>query len=201
MLKHASSPDWQPRGNEAILARCVRWLELAVIGLNLCPFAKAVHVKNQILWRISYAQASEQVGVELEQLLQELDSIDPEKSDTAVLVLPWAFDDFADYNDFLNEADRLLESMDFDGVFQIASFHPDYCFVDSQPTDLSNATNQAPYPLLHVLREASVTRVADNNPDIGKIIERNQLKLKSIGSAGWLSIRAQFREFSALSNK
>jgi len=177
--------------NAAILARCVRWLELAVIGLNLCPFAKAVHVKNQILWRISYAQESAQVAIELEQLLQELDSIDPEKSDTAVLVLPWALSDFADYNDFLNDADRLLESMDFDGVFQIASFHPDYCFVDSQATDLSNATNQAPYPLLHVLREASVTRVADNNPDIGKIIERNQAKLKSIGRSGWQTIRRQ----------
>jgi uncharacterized protein len=173
-----------------VLARSIRWLERAVIGLNLCPFAKAVHVKKQIVWRISYAEDTEQVAQALEQLLLELDAAEPEQTDTAVLVLPYALSDFYAYNDFLGDAEQLLESLAFDGVFQIASFHPDYCFAGEKSGALSNATNQAPYPMLHILREASVTKAADAFPDAAKITSRNQITLQNLGHEGWLKLRA-----------
>ncbi len=170
---------------QAILAATRHWLTRAVIGLNLCPFAKAVHVKGQIRYVVSSARDFAGVLAELERELQWLASADPQQIDTTLLILPDALGDFAEYNDTLYFADRLLEQLKLDGTLQIASFHPHYRFADSAPDDIENYTNRAPYPILHLLREQSIERAVDAFADASDIYEKNQATLRSLGHAGW----------------
>ncbi|HRO27604.1 MAG TPA: DUF1415 domain-containing protein [Luteimonas sp.] len=162
-----------------------RWLERAVIGLNLCPFAKAVHAKQQVRIVVSDASTErallEQLGEELALLRDTADDL----VDTTLLVHPQVLGDFLDYNDFLGEADALVEAMDLDGVLQVASFHPDYRFADSGPDDVENLTNRAPYPILHLLREASIDRAVEAYPEPDAIIERNIATVRALGFDGW----------------
>lgn len=162
-----------------------RWLERAVIGLNLCPFAKAVYLKNQV--RIVVSDASTERAL-LEQLGEEMALLRDTPADqveTTLLVHPQVLDDFLDYNDFLDEADALVEAMELDGVLQVASFHPRYQFADSAPDDVDNLTNRAPYPILHLLREESVDRAVAAYPDPDSIIERNIATVRALGLDGW----------------
>lgn len=162
-----------------------RWLERAVIGLNLCPFAKAVHAKGQV--RLVASDASTESAL-LEQLGEELALLrdtPAETIDTTLLVHPLVLSDFLDYNDFLDRADALVEAMDLDGVLQVASFHPDYQFADSGPDDVANCTNRSPWPTLHLLREDSVSRAVDAFPDPDAIVERNIATLEKLGRQGW----------------
>ena len=162
-----------------------RWLERAVIGLNLCPFAKAVYVKQQV--RIVISDASTERAL-LEQLGEELALLrdtPADEIDTTLLVHPQVLGDFLDYNDFLGDADALVEAMDLDGVLQVASFHPQYQFAGSEPDDADNLTNRAPYPILHLLREASIDRAVAAYPDPDAIIERNIATVRELGFAGW----------------
>jgi len=162
-----------------------RWLERAVIGLNLCPFAKAVYVKDQV--RIVVSDASTERAL-LEQLGEELALLrdtPAEAIDTTLLVHPQVLRDFLAYNDFLGEADALVETMELEGVLQVASFHPDYQFADSDPDDVENLTNRAPYPILHLLREASVDRAVEAYPEPDAIIERNIATVRALGFDGW----------------
>lgn len=162
-----------------------RWLERAVIGLNLCPFAKAVVAKGQV--RIVVSDAST-VRALLEQLGEELALLrdtPAEQVDTTLLVHPQVLGDFLDYNDFLDDADALVEALALDGVLQVASFHPDYRFAGSAPDDADNLTNRAPYPILHLLREASVDRAVAAYPDPDAIIERNIATVRTLGFEGW----------------
>ncbi len=161
------------------------WLEKAVIGLNLCPFAKAVHVKQQIRWVLSSAQDTEALLADLVAELQALAEADPELIDTTVLVHPQVLADFADYNDFLDLADAALVELELDGVLQIASLHPDYQFEDTEKDDISNFSNRSPYPTLHLLREDSVDRAVAAVPDAEHIYERNIETLEALGHAGW----------------
>ena len=161
------------------------WLEKAVIGLNLCPFAKAVHVKQQIRWVLSSAQDTEALLADLVAELQALAEADPELIDTTVLVHPQVLADFADYNDFLDLADAALVELELDGVLQIASLHPDYQFEDTEKDDISNFSNRSPYPTLHLLREDSVDRAVAAMPDAEHIYERNIETLEALGHAGW----------------
>ena len=161
-----------------------RWLERAVIGLNLCPFAKAVYGKQQV--RIVVSDASTERAL-LEQLGEELALLrdtPPDAIDTTLLVHPQVLGDFLAYNDFLDEADALVETLELDGVLQVASFHPDYQFADSGPDDVENLTNRAPYPILHLLREASVDRAVEAYPEPDAIIERNIATVRALGHAG-----------------
>ena len=170
---------------DAIEADVRRWLERAVIGLNLCPFAKAVYVKQQV--RIVVSDASTERAL-LEQLGEELALLrdtPPDTVDTTLLVHPQVLGDFLDYNDFLDDADGLVEAMDLDGVLQVASFHPDYRFADTAPDDPGNLTNRAPWPILHLLREDSIDRAVAAYPDPDGIIERNIETMRELGADGF----------------
>ena len=162
-----------------------RWLERAVIGLNLCPFAKAVYVKQQVRIVISDASTERALLEELGEELALLRDTPAEQVDTTLLVHPQVLGDFLDYNDFLGDADALVEAMDLDGVLQVASFHPQYQFAGSEPDDADNLTNRAPYPILHLLREASIDRAVAAYPDPDAIIERNIATVRELGFAGW----------------
>ncbi|MDH6150000.1 MULTISPECIES: DUF1415 domain-containing protein [Paraburkholderia] len=171
--------------HDAVIAATRHWLTEAVIGLNLCPFAKAAHVKGQIRYAVSEAHTLEAVLTDLEAELQTLVAADPAAIDTTLLILPRAFDDFLGFNDCLFFADRLVQQLRLEGVIQIASFHPHYQFEGSEPDDIENYTNRAPYPILHLLREDSIERAVQAFPDAEEIYERNQETLRRIGLAGW----------------
>lgn len=171
--------------NDAIVAATRHWLVRAVIGLNLCPFAKNVHTKGQIRYVVSDASGVEGMLDALETELRALTDADPDRIDTTLLILPHAFADFLEFNDALFFAERLLTQMRLEGELQIASFHPRYQFADTQPEDIENYTNRAPYPILHLLREASVERATQAFPDAADIYERNQETLRRLGHEGW----------------
>ena len=161
------------------------WLERAVIGLNLCPFAKAVHVKEQIRWVESAAESPEQLLADLVRELQFLAAADPAKVETTLLIHPHALADFLDYNDFLDIADAAVESLGLAGVLQVASFHPDYRFAGTAPDDAENLSNRSPYPTLHLLREASIDAAVAAFPEADTIYERNIETLRRLGFEGW----------------
>jgi len=166
------------------------WLERAVIGLNLCPFAKAVHLKQQIRWVESPARDAESLLQDLVHELQWLAAADPDVVDTTLLVHPHALNDFLDYNDFLDIADAALVELGLDGVLQVASFHPDFRFEGSDDADAGNLSNRSPYPTLHLLREDSVERAVAAFPEAETIYERNIETLRRLGSAGWRALMA-----------
>jgi len=156
------------------------WVERAVIGLNLCPFAKAVQSRGQVRYRLTLAASAEALLLDLRDELSWLHNADPALVDTSLLVHPHVLQDFHDYNDFLAEADAELARLGLDGELQIASFHPAYCFAGSEPDDAANYTNRSPFPMLHLLREASVSRAVDAFPDTAQIYERNIATLRAL---------------------
>lgn len=165
-----------------------RWLERAVIGLNLCPFAKAVHVKAQIHY-VVYEPAEE--ADLMDALLAEakdLAALDAAVRDTTLLIAPNTLADFLDFNDFTARAERRLARAGFDGVFQLASFHPRFQFAGTDADDIDNATNRAPYPTLHLLREDSVSRAVEAFPEAEAIFERNIDTLEALGPEGWAAL-------------
>jgi len=162
-----------------------QWLERAVIGLNLCPFAKAVHGKGQIRWVLSYATEPAALLALLVHELQHLAAADPAAIDTTLIVHPQVLQGFLDFNDFLGVAEDALCELDLDGVLQIASFHPQFQFAGTDIDDISNATNRSPYPTLHLLREDSVERAVAAFPEAEAIFERNIETLQRLGPDGW----------------
>ena len=162
-----------------------RWLERAVIGLNLCPFAKAVYVKEQVRIVVSDASTERALLEELGEEMALLRDTPAEQIDTTLLVHPQVLQDFLDYNDFLDDADALVEAMELDGVLQVASFHPQYQFAGTEPDDAENLTNRAPYPILHLLREDSVDRAVAAYAEPDAIIERNIATVRALGTDGW----------------
>jgi uncharacterized protein len=168
-----------------VIAATQHWLTRAVIGLNLCPFAKSVHVKGQIRYVVSEVRTVEDAVVELADELRLLRDSDPEQIDTTLYITPDAFSDFAEYNDALFFADRLLGDLGLAGELQIASFHPDYRFEGTEREDISNYTNRAPYPIFHLLREASIDRAVAAFPDAADIYERNIETLERLGHEGF----------------
>lgn len=161
------------------------WLEKTVIGLNLCPFAKAVHVGNRIRYAVSDAQTPEALLADLVRELQALAAAEPAEVETTLLIHPRVLNDFLDYNDFLDIADAAVEELGLTGTIQVASFHPHYRFADTAPDAIENYSNRSPYPLLHLLREESVERAVAAFPDAGHIPERNVETLRRIGHEGW----------------
>ncbi len=161
------------------------WLERIVIGLNLCPFAKAVYVKDQVRFVLSDATTPEALVEQLAEELVLLRDTPAEQIDTTLIVHPQVLTDFLDYNDFLDNADAAIEALDLQGILQVASFHPDYQFEGVAANDASNYTNRAPFPTLHLLREDSVARAVDVYPDPDVIVERNIQTLDRIGVDGW----------------
>ena len=184
---NADHDSLQP-GEEEALGLTRRWLEQAVIGLNLCPFAKAVYAKQQVRFVYSDATTPEQLIEQLGEELLLLRDTPADQLDTTLLVHPHVLQDFLDYNDFLDQVDALVQALGLEGVLQVASFHPDYQFADSGPDDIENYSNRAPYPTLHLLREDSVSRAVDAYPDPDSIIERNYATLRELGHAGWKAL-------------
>lgn len=176
------APDIDP---DQVIADTRQWLEQAVIGLNLCPFAKAAHAKQRVHIAVSAATTPDQLLEDLARELEALRALDPEERETTLLVHPRVLTDFYDYNDFLDAADAALEALELDGVIQVASFHPDYQFDGTAPGDPENNSNRSPWPLLHLLREASVAQAVESVPDVAAIPERNIATLRALGNAGW----------------
>jgi hypothetical protein len=156
-----------------------------VIGLNLCPFAKAVHVKGQIRYSVTAARNADELLDELVQELTLLEHADPAVTNTTLLIHPQAMSDFLQYNDFLETADSVLEELSLDGVLQVASFHPQYQFADTSADDIENFSNRSPYPTLHLLREESVTQAVLAFPDAQSIYGENMKTLRNLGRSGW----------------
>jgi len=168
-----------------VVAETRDWLTKAVIGLNLCPFAKAVQVKDQIRFAVSDATDAEGVLTDLQDELALLAEADPEKIDTTLLIIPDALDDFLDFNDFEELSDRLLKRMRLVGELQVATFHPLFQFADTQPDAIENYTNRSPYPILHLLREDSIDRAVESFPDAAEIYEKNIDTMNKLGLEGW----------------
>jgi hypothetical protein len=178
-------PDNFKLSDNAIIIATQLWLERAVIGLNLCPFAKQVHVKNQIRYAVSGAQTPEALLADLSDELLALKSADPDAIDTTLLMHPQVLENFLDYNDFLGRAETVIDSLGMSGEFQVASFHPQYQFADTDSEDIENYTNRSPYPTLHLLREASITRAVAAFPDPALIYRKNIETLRRLGHGGW----------------
>lgn len=180
------------------------WLERAVIGLNLCPFAKSVHVKGQIHYAVSPAENAEAFLQDLLQELKDLAAADPSARDTTLLIATQCLDDFLDFNDFLALADQALVDLDLDGVLQIANLHPNYQFAGTRPDDITNYTNRSPYPTLHLLREESIDRAVEAFPHAESIFERNMETMERLGSEGWKALavgRAQHCPYRAVAGE
>lgn len=167
---------------DTVITATRQWIERAVIGLNLCPFAKAVYVREQIRYVVSAVTSPDALRGELETELRFLVAADSAQVDTTLLIHPRVLGDFLDYNDFLGEADDAIQRLDLEGVIQIASFHPAYQFAGTTPDDITNGTNRSPFPMLHLLREASVGKAVAHYPDAAKIHERNIETMRRLGA-------------------
>jgi uncharacterized protein len=170
---------------ELTIARTRTWLTQAVIGLQLCPFAKAVHLKDQIRYVASTAESAEELLADLVNELRHLAQADPQVEETTLLIHPEVLNDFTDYNDFLDVADAALLELNLEGVLQIASFHPHYQFAGTEPDAIENCTNRSPYPTLHLLRESSVEQAMKNFEGADEIVDRNIDTLQRLGAEGW----------------
>lgn len=171
-----------------VIAETKAWLEHAVIGLGLCPFAKAVYVKNQIRFVVSDATTLEELRSILISELENLQSSDAAIVDTTLLIHPQVLIEFLDYNDFLDIADAIIEDLGLTGKIQLASFHPHYQFAGTEPDDIDNCTNRSPYPTLHLLREASIDSAVAAFPEASEIFDNNIATLRDLGHAGWLRL-------------
>jgi hypothetical protein len=171
-----------------VLAATRHWLESAVIGLNLCPFAKAVYVKNQVRLVVSRARHADDLLEELDRELDLLVAAPADEIDTTLLIHATLFDDFLDFNDFLEVADGVVEEHALEGVIQLASFHPKFQFDGTEPDDISNYTNRAPFAMLHLLREDSVERAVAAFPEADAIFDENIKTLEKLGHAGWAKL-------------
>ena len=173
-------------GNDAVvIADTEHWLRRAVIGLNLCPFAKAVDVKGQIHYAVSWSMGFKDLLDDLDEELKDLAALAAVDRDTTLFIVPDSLADFLEFNDFLTQANRLLVKKGYEGVFQIASLHPLYEFADAEPDDMANFTNRAPHPTLHILREESIDRAVKAFPHAEAIFQANIDTMRRIGLAGW----------------
>lgn len=175
----------KPPGQEAVIEITSRWLEKAVIGLNLCPFAGLPWRQGRVRLRVSDAASEQQLAEHLAEELLALQQAEPGECETTLLIHPHVLGDFLDYNDFLDLADAVLEDLGLDGIFQIASFHPDYRFADAPADDPAHCTNRSPYPMLHLLREASIEAATARLAEPEAIYERNIKTMRELGVAGW----------------
>jgi hypothetical protein len=159
--------------NHSAESQVRQWLEQVVIGLNLCPFAAKPYQAQQIRFVVSTSQTTERLLTDLATELTRLAQKEPAEIETTLLIIPDMLNHFDDYNQFLNHVDALIEQLNFHGTFQVASFHPNYQFGGTQPDDAENLTNRAPYPILHLIREASLERVLKHYPNPETIPDNN----------------------------
>ena len=195
-MTRANDAAANPEHARAIEETCA-WVRRAVIGLNLCPFARGVDAKDQVRYVVTDAAGPEELLAALCEELQRLAEADPAVVDTTLLIHPHVLQDFEDFNDFLELADAAVEEMNLDGVLQVASFHPQFQFADTDPDDITNATNRSPYPTLHLLREDSVDRAVAAFPTAEAIFENNMRTLEKLGLEGWSTLREQWEADAA----
>ena len=181
-----------PNEAEAVIAATRRWIDAAVIGLDLCPFARPVVAAGRVRYRVSEARDAEALHADLVAELRHLAATDPASIETTLLIHPWALRDFLDFNDFLSVAEAAVVELDLTGELQVASFHPQYQFAGTQPDDVENCTNRSPFPMLHLLREASIERALAHYPDPDSIYQRNIATMRRIGHVGWEQLRLLF---------
>jgi uncharacterized protein len=163
---------------QKVIAEVKCWIEKAVIGLDLCPFAKPVYEQGRIHYIVS---PSEQVdGLMFDMHAQLLRLRQHPENETTLLIIPCQLADFSDFNQMLDQAEALLKAYDWVGEFQLASFHPQYQFANTQIDDRENWSNRAPYPILHVLRESSLEQAIEHYPEVAEIPARNIRKLRSL---------------------
>lgn len=162
-----------------------RWLERAVVGLNLCPFAKAVMVKQQVHYAVTHANDAAGILQDLQRELHAIVAMPAQERDTTLLVIPDAMEDFLDFNDLVGRAERMVRKRGLEGVIQVASFHPRFVFAGAEEDDITNFTNRSPYPTLHLLREESIDRAVAAFPDAADIYEKNMDVLRELGPQGW----------------
>ena len=177
-----------------ILAETRAWVDRAVIGLNLCPFAKAPQVKGQVRYVVSSASDPAALLSDLIGELEKLAEANPNRIETTLLIHPQVLGDFAEYNDFVAVVEDTVAELDLEGILQVASFHPDYHFDGTAPDDVSNATNRSPYPTLHLIREASIDRAVASFPEAEAIYEVNIATMQKLGPDGWAVLQRQCRD-------
>ena len=175
--------------NAAVIAQTRAWVDRAVIGLNLCPFAKAPQVKGLVRYVVSTATDPAALLADLIAELERLAESAAEKLETTLLIHPQVLTDFAEYNDFIEVAEDTVAELDLEGVLQVASFHPDYQFADTAADDLSNATNRSPFPTLHLIREESIDRAVEAFPEAELIYQTNIATLQRLGTEGWAELQ------------
>jgi len=170
---------------DAALGDTRRWLERAVVGLNLCPFAKAVLVKGQV--HFAATECADPAGI-LEAFTLELDALvarNAQERDTTLLVIPQGMDEFLAFLDVVARAERLVRKRGLEGEIQVAHFHPRFVFTGTDDGDITNCSNRSPWPTLHLLREESIDRAVAAFPDASAIYEANMERLRALGPAGW----------------
>ena len=187
--------------DQRVIAETRAWVDRAVIGLNLCPFAKAPQVKGLVRYVASAATDPAALLADLIAELERLAESRPDKLETTLLIHPGVLADFAEYNDFLEVTDSTLEELELDGILQVASFHPDYQFEGTAAHDVGNATNRSPYPTLHLIREESIDRAVEAFPDAEMIYETNVATLEKLGAAGWAALQQQCRDDAGLDSR
>ena len=180
----AADPAERTESADRVIAATRNWVEKAVIGLRLCPFAASPYLHGLIRYRVSEQQSPEGLAEELAQELKLLAAADPLRCETSLLIHPHVLGDFVDYNQFLDQADAAVAALGLEGELQIASFHPAYQFAGSAPNDVENCSNRSPYPMLHLLRESSVRRATATFPGVHEIGTRNIATLRELGAAG-----------------
>lgn len=170
---------------DTVITATRQWLEKAVVGLNLCPFAKSVYLKEQVRFVVSDAPHLDGLLEDLDRELDFLAVASPDEVETTLLIHPSLLPDFNEFNDFMQVAEAAVDEHDLAGVIQIVSFHPQFQFADTEPDDISNYTNRAPYPILHLLREASISKAVETFGETEIIFQRNIVTLQSLGIKGW----------------
>ncbi|TGK87729.1 DUF1415 domain-containing protein [Leptospira noumeaensis] len=173
---------------DIILHETKEWILKAVIGLNLCPFAKPTFQSNTIRYTISKSKNAKDLLFDLKSELLFLKETNPKTTETSLLIHPYVLSDFLDQNDFLDDADLLLNQLELEGIIQIANFHPEFQFAGKKKNDITNFVGRSPYQTLHLLREDSITRIVDSHPNIDSIFKNNRKKLKELGLEGWKNL-------------
>lgn len=191
------TPDEQARLTARALAETRAWVDRAVIGLNLCPFAKAPQVKGLVRYVVSLADDPAALLADLITELERLAESKPERIETTLLIHPQVLGDFMAYNDFIDVAEDTVAELGLEGVLQVASFHPDYQFDGTEPEDVTNATNRSPYPTLHLIREDSIDKAVAAFPEAEAIYEVNMATMEQLGADGWAALQQQCREDAA----
>jgi hypothetical protein len=182
--REAGDPESSSESADHVIAATRHWVEKAVIGLRLCPFAASPYLQGLVRYRVSEQRSADGLAEELGRELEHLAAADPLLCETSLLIHPHVLGDFLEYNQFLDQADAVLAALGLEGELQIASFHPAYRFAGSGPNDVENCSNRSPYPMLHLLRESSVTRATATFPNVNEIGSRNMATLRALGTAG-----------------